>query len=91
MDVPPFTTVTGVNGLCGINTIGLRRAGMSPGDRQELKSSYQSLFRGKGTVTEALNELRAKVKGEPAKQLLEFIADSERGVCGHASRRAGRD
>ena len=91
MDVPPYTIAAGKNELYGLNTIGLRRAGMSPGDRQELKSIYQRIFRGKETVTNALNELRAKVKGEPAKQLLEFIAASDRGVCGHASRRAVRD
>ena len=29
-DLPPYTVARGDNGICGLNTIGLRRAGMSP-------------------------------------------------------------
>src|ERR1051325_4737819 len=28
-DLPPYTVARGDNGICGLNTIGLRRAGMS--------------------------------------------------------------
>jgi UDP-N-acetylglucosamine acyltransferase len=36
-DLPPFTIATGVNTICGLNIIGLRRAGFAAEQRLELK------------------------------------------------------
>jgi hypothetical protein len=44
-DLPPFTVARGDNSLCGLNTVGLRRAGLSAAERLELKRLYQKLFR----------------------------------------------
>ena len=35
----------GHNGICGLNTVGLRRAGLSHAERLELKELYHALFR----------------------------------------------
>ena len=44
-DLPPYTVAQGVNGICGLNTIGLRRAGFTQAERLELKELYHALFR----------------------------------------------
>src|SRR5580658_4986539 len=37
LDLPPYMVARGVNGICGLNSIGLRRAGISSAERLELK------------------------------------------------------
>jgi UDP-N-acetylglucosamine acyltransferase len=82
-DLPPFTVARGVNSICGLNTIGLRRAGLSPTEQLELKRLYHQLFRSGLNLSKAMAEAGKKVDSTPAKHLLEFIAASKRGVCRH--------
>ena len=44
-DLPPFCVARGDNGICGLNAVGLRRAGFKVGERLELKRLYHVLFR----------------------------------------------
>jgi UDP-N-acetylglucosamine acyltransferase len=84
-DLPPFTVARGTNRICGLNTIGLRRAGISPGDRLELKKLYRTLFRDALNLRSALTAARKKFSSAPAQLLLDFIASSKRGVCAEGS------
>jgi len=84
-DLPPFTMVFGVNKLCGLNIVGLRRAGIGAEERTELKTIYKRIFLN----GEKAADLMEESTGEPTRKLLEFIASSKRGVCAHASRKAG--
>jgi UDP-N-acetylglucosamine acyltransferase len=80
-DVPPFTIARGDNGICGLNTVGLRRAGFSPADRLELKKLYHTLFRGGKLFRFTLAEAGKNFTRTGAKVMLEFITASKRGVC----------
>ncbi len=80
-DLPPYTVARGDNGICGLNTVGLRRAGMTPAERLELKQLYHALFRGGQNLRAALVDARDKYSSAPAKVMLSFLADSRRGVC----------
>jgi UDP-N-acetylglucosamine acyltransferase len=80
-DLPPFTIARGGNGICGLNVIGLRRVGVPPAERLELKRLYQLLFRGGGRRASALEEARKEFQGGPARVLINFVAASTRGVC----------
>ena len=44
-DLPPYTIARGDNGICGLNIVGLRRAGFTAEERLELKQLYHLLFR----------------------------------------------
>ena len=89
MDLPPFTVLAGVNGLCGLNVIGLRRAGIPAGERRELKRLYHALFRSGQNLRAAVAAAQAEFTGEPARRMLEFILATQRGLCADArSRRA---
>lgn len=81
MDVPPFVIGARRNEICGLNTIGLRRAGMSSGQRLELKQLYHSLFRSGKNLRDAVTEARGEFSSEPARVLLDFVASSKRGIC----------
>jgi UDP-N-acetylglucosamine acyltransferase len=80
-DLPPFTIALRENEICGLNIVGLRRAGFSADDRLELKRLYRALFRDSSNLCLALAEAREKFSSAPAKVLLDFVASAKRGVC----------
>jgi len=82
VDLPPFTVARyGLNILCGLNIVGLRRAGFSAEERMELKRLYHLLFRGGKNLRAARAEAARKFTSAPAKILLEFVESAKRGVC----------
>jgi UDP-N-acetylglucosamine acyltransferase len=89
-DVPPFTVARhGLNLLCGLNIIGLRRAGFSPAQRLELKSLYKFLFRSGKNLRAAVGEAEKNFTSPAAKILLEFLTGAKRGVCSDCGARDG--
>jgi len=80
-DLPPFTLATRTNVMCGLNTVGLRRAGFTPDERLELKVLYKALFRESQPFRAALATAQQKFSSRPAKIMMDFIAASKRGVC----------
>lgn len=80
-DLPPFTIATGNNQICGLNIIGLRRAGFPSEERLELKKLYRILFRGGQKLNAAIAEAGSEFTSESARRMLEFISSSKRGVC----------
>jgi UDP-N-acetylglucosamine acyltransferase len=87
--LPPFTIAAGVNGICGMNHVGLRRAGFTAEQRSELKRLYHHLFRRHGgTFRDALAAAREEFHSPASLQMLEFLAAGKRGICtDHRSRR----
>lgn len=80
-DLPPFTIARGGNGICGLNIIGLRRANYTAEQRLELKALYHDLFRTRGKFQELLAAARKSYKSEPARLMIDFVANSKRGIC----------
>ena len=80
-DLPPYTVARGYNSICGLNVIGLRRAGLNPEQRLELKQLYGRLFRSGENFRAALEAAHAEFHGAPARVMLDFLAQSKRGVC----------
>ncbi len=80
-DLPPFTIAQRINEICGLNVIGLRRAGFMAEQRLELKRLYHLLFRGGNNLRAALAEAQKEFTSAPAKVLLEFLAGAKHGVC----------
>jgi UDP-N-acetylglucosamine acyltransferase len=90
-DLAPFTVARGTNAICGLNAIGLRRAGFSPEERLELRKLYHALFRGGINLRAAAIEAQKDFSSPGAKLMLEFIAASKRGVCADRGRARGQD
>jgi len=85
-DLPPFSIARGYNGICGLNVVGLRRAGMPPEQRLELKRLYHLLFRSGLLLKAALAKAGQPDPDTPAAQLLQFVMASTRGVCSDTGR-----
>ena len=88
-DLPPFTVARGYNAICGLNVVGLRRAGMAAAERLELKQMYHTLFRSGLLFREALAVAREKFSSPGAKVMLEFLSLAKRGVCPDCGRLRG--
>jgi UDP-N-acetylglucosamine acyltransferase len=80
-DLPPYTIARGDNGICGLNIIGLRRAGLTAGERLELKRAYRHLFCSGQKLRDALAQAQKEFTGAPAKILMDFVAGTKRGLC----------
>ncbi len=85
-DLPPFTVARGGNGICGLNAVGLRRAGFTAEQRLELKQLYHALFRSGKNMQAAITEARKIFSSVPANTLLEFVVAAKRGLCSDAGR-----
>jgi UDP-N-acetylglucosamine acyltransferase len=86
-DLPPFTVVAhGVNQLCGLNIVGLRRAGISAEARLELKKLYHLLFRSRKILRTAITGVRKDFSSPAAKILLDFVTGAKRGMCSDTGR-----
>lgn len=81
MDLPPFTIAMGINTICGLNAIGLRRNGFATEQRLELKQLYKFLFRSGKNFREAIAEAQKTFHSPAAKTMLDFVAAAKRGVC----------
>jgi len=81
VDLPPYTVACGDNGICGLNTVGLRRAGLTPAERLELKQLYHALFRKGHNLRAAVASARKEFSSVPARVMLDFVSASTRGVC----------
>ena len=91
-DLPPYVMARGDNGICGLNIIGLRRAGTGSATRLELKTLYRFLFRGTRPLRDAVEEARGRFRSPEAVGMLDFVAASTRGICADVgrSRRSAR-
>jgi len=80
-DLPPFTVACRENTLCGLNIVGLRRAGFKPEERLELKRLYHAIFRSGKNLRATVAACQDHSLGAPAQALLTFLTESKRGFC----------
>lgn len=85
-DLPPFTVSVRLNEICGLNAVGLRRAGFTDAQRLELKQVYHALFRSGGNLRSAVKAAQKKFSSAAARTLIEFVAGAKRGVCADVGR-----
>ena len=81
MDLPPYTVACNNNELCGLNVVGLRRAGLTATERAELKQIYRALFRQGQNLRAAVAQAQKDYSSPAAKVMLEFVAATKRGIC----------
>lgn len=90
-DLPPFTIARGNNGICGLNVIGMRRAGFTAEQRLELKKLYHALFRSEKLFRQAVQDAQQSYTSDVARVMLDFVAGSKRGVCLDTARTSDND
>ena len=85
-DIPPYFVCGGRPGvIVGINSVGLRRAGVSAEVRQEIKQAFRLLYRSGLNTAQALEAIKRDLKSEEVQHLVKFIEASKRGICDAAS------
>lgn len=78
-DVPPFMML-GPQGVVGTNVVGMRRAGFTAAERQEIRDCHRILYRSGLHFPQAIAQAVESVRTEPGKRLAAFLqADSRRG------------
>ena len=81
-DLPPFVVAAERNYVFGLNTVGLRRAGVSANDRDEIKQAFKLIYLSGLNISQALEKAETMIFGAPAREFLEFVAASKkRGIC----------
>ena len=89
-DIPPFTTAAEINGIVGLNVVGLRRAGLSSEQRTEIKAAFSLLYRSGLNTTQALAAAGERAWGAEARIFWDFIAGAKkRGLCDLLATRTG--
>lgn len=80
-DVPPFITLDGLSShVVGLNTIGLRRAGLSSEDILQLKQAYRIIYRSGLTWSDILQKLREEFPEGSAAEFYGFLSTTTRGI-----------
>ncbi len=82
-DIPPYATCVGYPAkVFGLNSEGLRRAGVSNETKQLLHHAFRVLFHSKLSMSHAIEQVAAGADHCPELQhLLAFIRDSKRGIA----------
>ncbi len=81
-DLPPFFLCDGNPAQTrGVNSVGLRRAGFSAGDRAEIKRFYKLLYRSNLNLSQAIEAMKAEVQTDSGREIVAFLeAESQLGV-----------
>src|SRR5215813_7766376 len=81
-DLPPFVVAAERNSVFGLNIVGLRRAGFSTKDREEIKAAFKLVYLSGLNISQALQNGATMNFGAPAREFLDFVASSKkRGIC----------
>jgi UDP-N-acetylglucosamine acyltransferase len=81
-DIPPFVIAAERNSVFALNIVGLRRAGFSPTDREEIKTAFKLVYTSGLNISQALKKAAAMNFGAPAREFLDFVASAKkRGIC----------
>jgi UDP-N-acetylglucosamine acyltransferase len=84
--VPPFISAV-ANYALGINVVGLRRAGMSGEERDEIKRAFKLLYRSGLNTMQAVERATASDFGSLGREFFDFVATA--GKRGSVAYRAG--
>jgi UDP-N-acetylglucosamine acyltransferase len=81
-DIPPFVIAAERNYVFGLNVVGLRRAGLSAEERDEIKIVFKLIYESRLNVSQALEKAKDLDVGAVAQEFLDFVAAAKkRGIC----------
>ena len=81
-DIPPFVIAAERNYIFGLNVVGLRRAGFSAKDRDEIKTAFKLVYASGLNIAQAIEKAGAMKLGAAAQEFLDFVANAKkRGIC----------
>ncbi|HEY7303135.1 MAG TPA: acyl-ACP--UDP-N-acetylglucosamine O-acyltransferase [Bryobacteraceae bacterium] len=91
-DLPPFFLYSDFNVAAkGLNMVGLKRAAFSLEEIRTLKAAYRLLYRSGLKQEAALLRIETSLGGPHARELVNFIRASKRGICRESTERGKQD
>jgi UDP-N-acetylglucosamine acyltransferase len=82
-DIPPFWVMQDINQVCGVNTIGMRRANIASVEIQAVRRAFSIIYKERLTISAAMLRIEAELGQFPSiRELVEFVRSSKRGICG---------
>lgn len=89
--LPPFL-IAAKNHVFGVNILGLRRAGFSPADRDEIKRAFKLLYTSGLNTKQALEKAGEMDFGPVGREFFSFVAEAgRRGIVSYSSDPEGED
>ena len=90
-NLPPFV-IAAKNQVFGVNIFGLRRAGFSPSDRDEIKRAFKLLYKSGLNTKQALEKAAELEFGPVGREFFAFVADAgKRGIVSYSADPEGED
>ena len=81
-DIPPFVIAAERNYVFGLNIVGLRRAGFSAEDREEIKTAFKLVYTSGLNIGQAIKKAATMKLCASAQEFLDFVANAKkRGIC----------
>lgn len=84
-DLPPFTLCDDRN-VIGLNAIGMRRAGISAADRNQVREAFNWIYRSGRNISQALAEIPEREWNSHALKFFDFCRSTRRGISRLARR-----
>ena len=89
-DIPPFLLAAERNFVFGLNVLGMRRAGFTATERDDVKRAFKLLYKSGLNTRQALEQAAATEFGPLGREFFEFVANArKRGIVPY--RHAGDD
>ncbi len=90
-NLPPFL-IAAKNQVFGVNILGLRRAGFSPADRDEIKRAFKLLYTSGLNTKQALEKAAETEFGAVGREFFDFVAEAgKRGIVSYSADPEGED
>lgn len=82
-NLPPFL-IAAKNHVFGVNILGLRRAGFSPAERDEIKRAFKLLYKSGLNTKQALEKAAKSEFGGVGREFFKFVAEAgQRGIVSY--------
>ena len=81
-DIPPFMMADGHPAVVrGLNTVGMKRKGISEESQKELKTAFKILFKSGLNTSHALEQIQSELhSSDELREFVAFVKASERGI-----------
>jgi UDP-N-acetylglucosamine acyltransferase len=90
-NLPPFL-IAAKNHVFGVNILGLRRAGFSPAERDEIKRAFKLLYRSRLNTGQALEKAAETEFNPVGREFFNFVAEAgKRGIVSYHPSPEGED
>jgi len=90
-NLPPFV-IAAKNHVFGVNILGLRRAGLSPAERDEIKRGFKLLYKSGLNTKQALEKAAESEFGAAGREFFDFVAEAgKRGIVSYSADPEGED